>query len=354
MTDPTLSLGDHLRLMMPALLVRALPRRRRARQVMLRLQAGRLRNLDRATGTNPFDDGDPLFRAVDHMMQDAGDLSRLTWLARRAEPFAARVWRALCLWQEGAIDQSKAALKRLSEDPQYTGYARRAAEAWAMYLELPRFQPGPAATAKILQFWDQPDPPADVAFEIAGWRGMAEHTLLDKAQARAFLATEIGTREADLLDRCPHPAVQSDFVRLAWLMVHGGTYVDADARARPSAADTIAGMSGQTVLWCRTRSAEMIVINGLLASPPGGAFVTAAFAEACRRLSSGKEMHVFDYAGPTLCTQIALALHAEGRLDAVTVSDRSVATEILGQFDASYKRDHRNWRTWARETGHGL
>lgn len=358
MRTDIVNLVRRVRLAVPAALVRLLPAARRAKHFRARLQAGRYAGLHRVRGrSDPFSDGDALFWAVDHLLHrgEGERLPDLVHLARQGSPFAARLWRALCLWHSGAEVQSTAALERHFNDASQSGYARRAARAWALYLSLPSFEPAApehdTPSPRLMQFWDT-DPPADVVAEMQAWERLAgaRYVRFDAERAIEFFHRAIGAAEARMLAECPHPAIQSDFFRLGWLMTEGGIYVDADARMRPGFADLYQKLGGRTVLWFRTRAAEMTVINGFIAAPAGSAFVEGAFKIACRRLASGKDMHVFDYAGPTLMTQAALRLAERGKLGPVaTLTDGFVAANIMGQIDSSYKRDTRNWRLWAAE-----
>ncbi|MEM7506768.1 MAG: glycosyltransferase [Pseudomonadota bacterium] len=341
----------------PAAIVRHLPRTQRAKHFQARLEAGRYDLLPAiASAGNPFTDGDPLFRAVDYLLLTGAmqDLPDLAALARISDVFAAKIWKGVCLWHEGHDEQARAEFERIFDDHSHSGFARRAARAWAMYLSLPRFQPaGPGAPPPLMQFWDTV-PPADVAAEMRTWEALGDsaYTRFDAAEAVRFFARNIGGVEADLLAACPHPAVQSDYFRLGWLMVHGGVYVDADARMRGGFAALYPRLGDKTLLWFRTRAAEMTVINGFIAAPPDAPFVQHAFKLACRRLASDETRHVFDYAGPTLLTQAALRLFERDRLgDVASLSDGFIAARIMGQFDASYKRDTRNWRRWMAERG---
>ncbi|MEM6624980.1 MAG: glycosyltransferase [Pseudomonadota bacterium] len=328
------------------------------RHFKARLDAGRFDRLAGLIGTDdPFDGGDALFWAVDHLLvhQRTDLLPDLATLARSTSPFAARIWRAVCLWYDGAQDQALASLERTFRDGSHSGFARRGARAWAMYLSLPRFETVLSEPelrvqdAPIFQFWDTVPPPPDVAREMAAWSGLAskKYACFSAEKAIRFFAENIGDTEAKLLRACPHPAIQSDFFRLGKLMVDGGIYVDADARMRALFSGVYRNLGDRTLLWFRTRAAEMTIVNGFIVSPPGGAFVQAAFKVACRRLAAGEKLHVFDYAGPTLVTQAALRLFERNRLgDVATLSDGYVARHILGQVDAAYKRDARNWRRW--------
>jgi len=91
------------------------------------------------------------------------------------------------------------------------------------------------ARMKLFQYWDGPQPPADVAELIAGFRDRnpeLEHHLFDEAAAAEFIATHFGAREHAAFRSLAVPAMQSDYFRLCALHQHGGVYVDADFESR--------------------------------------------------------------------------------------------------------------------------
>lgn len=86
---------------------------------------------------------------------------------------------------------------------------------------------------KIVQFWnDLSQLPGDVRECIESWRRMEtqgfELLLFDEKKAREFIHRELGSRHEKAFDKCYHPAMQSDYFRLCYILVKGGCYVDAD------------------------------------------------------------------------------------------------------------------------------
>jgi Glycosyltransferase sugar-binding region containing DXD motif len=86
---------------------------------------------------------------------------------------------------------------------------------------------------RIVQFWDDLDRlPKDVGECIETWRKTEEQgierLLFDKHQAREFICRKLGPRYKWAYDKCYHPAMQSDYFRLCYILVEGGCYVDAD------------------------------------------------------------------------------------------------------------------------------
>ena len=86
---------------------------------------------------------------------------------------------------------------------------------------------------KIVQFWDKLDHlPADVAECIETWRKIealdVERLLFDKHQAREFIRQRLGPRYEQAYNKCYHPAMQSDYFRLCYILMEGGCYIDTD------------------------------------------------------------------------------------------------------------------------------
>ena len=81
----------------------------------------------------------------------------------------------------------------------------------------------------ILQFWDQPAPPADVLASMESWHraGPPVMRFCDET-AVDWLRTHYGAEVLEHYLHCHHPAMRSDLFRLAWLLRQGGLYIDAD------------------------------------------------------------------------------------------------------------------------------
>lgn len=86
---------------------------------------------------------------------------------------------------------------------------------------------------RIVQFWNDLDRlPVDVRECIESWRKMEEKGfeifLFDEGQARDFIRRKLSPRHEKAYDKCYHPAMQSDYFRLCYILAEGGCYVDAD------------------------------------------------------------------------------------------------------------------------------
>lgn len=85
----------------------------------------------------------------------------------------------------------------------------------------------------IVQFWnDLQQLPHDIKECVDSWTRWENsgftHRLFDENAARTFIGGSLGTRYEQAFERCYHPAMQSDYFRLCYLLVEGGCYVDAD------------------------------------------------------------------------------------------------------------------------------
>lgn len=86
---------------------------------------------------------------------------------------------------------------------------------------------------RIVQFWNDLDRlPGDVKVCLESWRKVEEQgfelVLFDERKAGEFIHRKLGPRYKNAYDKCYHPAMQSDFFRLCYILVEGGCYVDAD------------------------------------------------------------------------------------------------------------------------------
>jgi len=93
------------------------------------------------------------------------------------------------------------------------------------------FLRGPRRT--IVQYWDDLGRlPDDVGACIESWKQLEargfEVRLFDYDGARELIASRLGPRYERAYLRCYHPAMQSDYFRLCYILVEGGCYVDAD------------------------------------------------------------------------------------------------------------------------------
>ncbi len=119
------------------------------------------------------------------------------------------------------------------------------------------FWAGPTGVpAQIVQFWDSEAIPADVHPLMTEWtreEPSFAYTRFSDTTARAFIAAHYEQKHLEAYDHCHHPAMRSDYFRLAYLAQKGGLYIDADdARVANGLSDLIsdpASLQLQLLVW---------------------------------------------------------------------------------------------------------
>jgi hypothetical protein len=176
--------------------------------------------------------------------------------------------------------------------------------------------PAVPARLPLLQFWHDPEPPADVLAVMQSWPRLnpaLEPARFDEWSARGFLAAEGGSDLAALFDACHHPAMQADLFRLVFLHRHGGLYVDADERCRRPVPDLIGRMNNLAIAAPYSDELPFYVNNAILLAEAGSPVLALALEEARRgiaaSLAAGKRPSIWNHTGPGALTR-AIARHA--------------------------------------------
>jgi hypothetical protein len=233
------------------------------------------------------------------------------------------------------------------------------------------FSGGPRRT--IVQFWDDLERlPGDVAECIQSWRILKAQgfdiRLFDSDQAREFIARRLGPRHEDAYRRCYHPAMQSDYFRLCYILVEGGCYLDADDvhngptieqlfddgrlkiqplcydiethRMVPPKVFTEPGADAPTWIFYFNN-------NPLLAAP-GHPVIERALANATaalERATDGELPEIQSSTGPGNLTRsiFELAQHSSATSNALLVL-RDWEDVASSRWPLGYRSDTRNWR----------
>jgi len=225
----------------------------------------------------------------------------------------------------------------------------------------------------IVQFWDDLNNlPADVKECIRSWRKLETHgfelLLFDDDGASDFIARQLGPRHGEAYSKCYHPAMQSDYFRLCYILIEGGGYLDADDVYRGSAIDQLFGDGRLRIQpLCYDISTNQMILpsvftelganapswifyfnNNPLVAARGHPIVERALAratEALERLASGELPDIQSTTGPGNLTKSVFDLATEhGEIEdslVVLCGWEDVATS---RWPLSYRRDMRNWR----------
>lgn len=227
----------------------------------------------------------------------------------------------------------------------------------------------------LLQYWDTPDVPSDVAACMTTWNSLIAYDFqrltFDRARAREFIGQTYSAEQVAAFDAARHPAIRSDYFRLCYIAARGGWYVDADDAYQGTdltpllkprglrlqalcydldsgqmvdAAEALAGPDGQNVIH--------YVNNDPLIARPEHPILIATLKRATTALLSPEPAGHADVqaiAGPGAIT---LELARQSRRHSIFSADLDV--EIITDWDGyarpvwdlAYRRDGHDWRLW--------
>ncbi len=226
---------------------------------------------------------------------------------------------------------------------------------------------------RIIQFWDDLDRlPGDVGECIETWRKIeeqgVERILFDKRQARDFIWRRLGARYKRAYDKCYHPAMQSDYFRLCYILVEGGCYIDADdiyngsqiqhlfsdgrLKIQPLCYDMATNMMVPTSLFTKPGANAVSWIfyfnNNPLIAGDGHPLIERALTQATLSLEEDMTNGLPEIQSTTGPGNLTKSI-----FDAVTESVEIEQTLLVlcdwenvaeSRWDLSYRNDPRNWR----------
>ncbi|MBH0236202.1 tetratricopeptide repeat protein [Methylobrevis albus] len=199
---------------------------------------------------------------------------------------------------------------------------------------------------KIVQYWNDPVPPAEIAAIMRSWEaaaGFAYHCF-DRARALGFLRERLGIDWAKALKHAVSPAEESDYFRLCYLMLEGGLYADCDDWLTGDAEALAGGSPGLTVML----EPRGTIGNNLIVAAPRHPVLVWAAAAARRALLERHNDSTWTKTGPGLLTR-AVA-HYLTRSDAagtppdVAIPHRwQLAAHVSFHVPLPYKRSRGYW-----------
>lgn len=226
----------------------------------------------------------------------------------------------------------------------------------------------------IVQFWhDDIDRPADVDVCIDSWKRWESsgfiHTLFCEKSARSFISHSLGRRYEQAFDICYHPAMQSDYFRLCYLLVKGGFYVDADdecvgdnieclfndgrLKLQPLCYDNSTdSMVNSSVFQLASSFSERWIFyfnNNPLIAPAGHIVIERALDQATRYLELAGERgllpEIQSATGPGNLSKSIYELGLPNdRINQELAILRNWESIAISKWPLSYRNDSRNWR----------
>ena len=159
----------------------------------------------------------------------------------------------------------------------------------------------------IHQFWDRPDPPADISERMSSWRDQHpgwEHRLWNDDSAADFLAEHFEPEALLCYRAVKLPAMRADLIRLALLARIGGLYVDADMRCREP-IDELAGAKAAIRIEAGKKTGKAKLANNFMLASPGHVLFERAFEKALLNVRGGEfSLHVSRLTGPMMLTEL--------------------------------------------------
>ncbi len=226
---------------------------------------------------------------------------------------------------------------------------------------------------RLIRYWhDKSDLPDDVRACLDSWNCLAEDGfefhMFDDASSAAYIARNYSDRERRAFERCSHPAMRCDYLRMCFLLAEGGLYVDADdvllgdgwtsifrdgrLKVQPLCYDIAArAMMPSACIWQSDLPADnriFYVNNDPIAAPAGHPVLRRALRDSTAKLLDDTRFpEIQSTTGPGNLTA-ALAAHArELQLagsppDFELLRDWDAIAEM--RWDLTYRDDARNWR----------
>ena len=247
----------------------------------------------------------------------------------------------------------------LTQEPNYLGtalYLARELRTQGIFdnLQLALCQSSqnmPLIPRRIMQFWDQPQPPKEVIRTCQSWierNSEFEYIRFSRTTAVAFLKEHYDQRVLQAFANCEQPATQSDFFRLAYLNKMGGFYADVDDLCCQS-LNNIINLNPELIV---LQEDFACIGNNFLGCIPGQTMITAAFYQAVDRLSYYCNDSPWFKTGPGLMTSAVCG----GLLPYLNSTDyqswprllvltQAQLRKIVNQhLSLPYKRTAKNWQ----------
>lgn len=206
----------------------------------------------------------------------------------------------------------------------------------------------PAIPRRVVQYWNDSEPPDGMLEVMQSWRDFHpewDYQLFDDAKAQAFLRAHHPLDVLRAYMRARNPAQKADLFRLAYLVVEGGFYADADDRCL-ARLDSIVPSHVELAAY---QEIYGTIGNNFLAAKPGEPVLLKAFEAAVEAVNRGDHDLLWLSSGPGLMTRTMAQFFSDpGEQDKLL--SRALVLERSELFQAvavhcrlSYKRSDDHW-----------
>ena len=200
----------------------------------------------------------------------------------------------------------------------------------------------------IVQYWDSPQPPADLRILMQSWRDVNpdfEYKLFDDEAAQDFLCL-YAPEVLRAYRRAEEKTQKADIFRLAWLFARGGYYVDADDRCL-GAIDTVIPSWVALALY---QEDYCTIGNNFIGSAPQHSVIGRALDLAVEAVNRGDRDLLWFSTGPGLLTRALSQVIANSSLDysiwlegLVVLGRTQINRATSFHCMTSYKHTARHW-----------
>ena len=189
-----------------------------------------------------------------------------------------------------------------------------------------RSESQPAIPRRIAQYWNDTEPPGGIVEIMQSWRKhhpLWDYQRFDDATAQEFLRSHHPTEVLRAYMRARHPAQKADLFRLAYLVIEGGFYVDADDRCL-AGLDTIVPPHVELAVY---QEVYGTIGNNFLGARPGEPVLLKALELAVEGVNRGDHDLLWLSTGPGLMTRTVARFFSDpaehdGLLNRALVLDR--------------------------------
>ena len=251
----------------------------------------------------------------------------------------------------------------LTQEPMYLGtalYLAKELRAQGVFTKMhqalsPSSSKTPSIPRRIVQFWDESQPPEEVQKICQSWchhNPNYEHTIFSLDKAIAFLQKHYDSRVLQAFNNCHHAATKSDFFRLAYLNRMGGFYADVDDKCLQP-LDSLISSNPELVV---AQGLRTNIENDFLGCIPGQVMIRTAFNQAVESLIDYCNESPWFKTGPGLVTSAIcgglvpyLTCPDYSDLPRILVLNQSQLRHTVHQhLPLNYKKTNKSWNHEAK------
>ena len=196
---------------------------------------------------------------------------------------------------------------------------------------------GATQGSRLIQYWDQPVPPALLLKRMEHWRELHpswRYQRFDRESAAQFIGSTYGSALKEAFLDIRLPAMQADVFRIAALQIQAGLWVDAATHCRQPLESWL-DRQRPLVLLRRSHQQHPKVCNGFIYSAaPGHPLLVAAWQQISAALQARCGERVYRDFGPGVLRDLLAAGAPEAGLQVLGEQDLQAQLQIGSSSDA--------------------